>query len=167
LPSILADGRRIERFGLNADAIVDCKPDPLIRAKVALRCLNGNMTQQHLNLLQFSSRCLTELRATAPHMPHAACAPLCRIPDYAESKPQAPEFCGHSWIAGVSASALSAHLTLEKLIVGSASKARRRSRSLEIDDCSHALKRRRVRFGIGIMPHGEGPKRRTCATQIA
>jgi hypothetical protein len=62
LPSILAEGRRIERFGLYADAIVDCKPDPLIRAQVALRCLNGNMTQQHLNLLQFSSRCLADLR---------------------------------------------------------------------------------------------------------
>jgi hypothetical protein len=28
------------------------------------------------------------------------------------------------------------------------------------------LKRRRVRFGIGIMPHGEGSQRRTRATQI-
>jgi hypothetical protein len=51
-------------------------------------------------------------------------------------------------------------------MVESASKARRRSRSLEIYDSSHARKRRTVRFGIGVMPHGERPKRHTRATQI-
>ena len=29
----------------------------------------------------------------------------------------------------------------------------------KIFDCWHALKRRRIRFGIGIMPHREGPKK--------
>ena len=36
----------------------------------------------------------------------------------------------------------------------------------KIYDCSRFLKRRRVRFGNGIMPYREGPKRRIRATQI-
>jgi hypothetical protein len=69
----------------NADPIIDREPNALFRSQILFRGLDGDVTQQHLNLFQFAAGRLTESRAGAPEMPHAAFAQLCRMPDYAES----------------------------------------------------------------------------------
>ena len=39
----------------DSDAIIDRRPNPLLAAKVSLGCLNRDMSQQELDLLQFAS----------------------------------------------------------------------------------------------------------------
>jgi hypothetical protein len=43
----------------NTDPVVDGPTDPLFATKIALRGLNRNVSEQKLNLLQFSARCMT------------------------------------------------------------------------------------------------------------
>jgi hypothetical protein len=69
----------------NANTIIDRESDALFRSQIAFRGLDRDVTQQHLNLLQFAAGRLTESRTGSPEMPHAAFAQLCRMPDYAES----------------------------------------------------------------------------------
>jgi hypothetical protein len=66
------------------DAIVYGVLD-LLRA-VEIMCRGGQVLvpQQSLNLLQLAASFAAEFGARAALMPHAALAPLCRMPDYAE-----------------------------------------------------------------------------------
>jgi hypothetical protein len=44
----------------------------LFAAEIAFRCLDGCMPQQELNLLQFATARVAQLRAGSAFMPHAA-----------------------------------------------------------------------------------------------
>jgi hypothetical protein len=44
-------GLRRKFWGLDTDAIIDSTPNSLLRAQIALGRLNGNMPEQHLDLL--------------------------------------------------------------------------------------------------------------------
>src|SRR6202041_2124318 len=57
----------------------------LIGPKVALRRLDGRVSEQKLNLFQIAAALAAQLGTSPPNMPHAACSALCRIPDHAES----------------------------------------------------------------------------------
>ncbi len=46
--------------GLYSDFVVDGILDPLFAAEIAFGCLNGNVTEQKLDLLQFASGRVTE-----------------------------------------------------------------------------------------------------------
>jgi hypothetical protein len=43
------------------------------------------MSQEKLNLFQLTAGVMAQSSASSPLIPHAALAPLCRLPDYAES----------------------------------------------------------------------------------
>ena len=53
-------------LGLNADAVIDGAPDPLLAAQVSLRRLNRDVAQQKLDLLQFASGRVAESGAGSP-----------------------------------------------------------------------------------------------------
>jgi hypothetical protein len=57
----------------------------LLATQVALGCQYRHMAKKKLDSLQFASIHVTKLCTGSAHKPHAACAPLCRIPDHAES----------------------------------------------------------------------------------
>jgi hypothetical protein len=46
--------------GLNANPIIDRRPDALPRSEVLLRCLNRDMAEQKLDLIQLTARTPTE-----------------------------------------------------------------------------------------------------------
>jgi hypothetical protein len=47
-------------ISFNTDTIIDRESDALSRSQIALHGLNLDVTQQHLNLLQFAAGRLTE-----------------------------------------------------------------------------------------------------------
>ena len=49
----------------DSDAIIDRRPNPLLAAKVSLGCLNRDMSQQELDLLQFLLKHGTDERTSA------------------------------------------------------------------------------------------------------
>ncbi|HEY6488428.1 MAG TPA: hypothetical protein VIY99_04835, partial [Terracidiphilus sp.] len=68
-----------------------------------LCCLHGDMSKQELTLLQFTASLMAKASASPAHMPHAASAQLCRMPDYAESlaKPLFSEVMARPQLAAV------------------------------------------------------------------
>ena len=72
----------------------------LVRPKIALCRLYGRVPEQKLDLFQVPAALAAQLGTSAPLMPHAALAPLCRIPDHAESKPQTPRILGDTGSQG-------------------------------------------------------------------
>lgn len=48
---------------LDADPIVDGSADPLLTAEITFGCLHGHMSQQELNLVEFSACGVTQLGA--------------------------------------------------------------------------------------------------------
>src|ERR1035437_4915373 len=65
------------------DPVIRCVHQILLRTEVTLGRLHRSVPEEQLNLLQFTARRATQLRAGATVMPHAASSSLCRIPDYA------------------------------------------------------------------------------------
>jgi hypothetical protein len=53
------------RLGLDADPIIYCGMNALFTAKIFLCCLDRDVSEQELNLLQFSASCVAEPRARA------------------------------------------------------------------------------------------------------
>ena len=68
-PATLSGGGRIR---LQTDVIVDCIAETLLAPEVSLRRLDGDVTQQKLNLLQFAAGQMTETGTSTAVMPHAA-----------------------------------------------------------------------------------------------
>jgi hypothetical protein len=57
--------RAESQHGLDADPIIDGGVDTLFTAKVFLCCLDGDVSEQELNLLQLSPGCVAEPRTGA------------------------------------------------------------------------------------------------------
>ena len=51
-----------------ADVVVHCSANPLLAAEIAFSCLHGNVPEKELDLIQFSTRCMAELRARTPQI---------------------------------------------------------------------------------------------------
>ena len=49
-------GKGYPALQLDANLIVHSSPNPLLAAEITFCCLHGNMSQQELNLVQFSAR---------------------------------------------------------------------------------------------------------------
>jgi hypothetical protein len=60
-PKLRVNGRQLFQnpgdsgIGFDSDPIIDRRPNPLLAAKVSLGCLNRDMSQEELDLLQFAS----------------------------------------------------------------------------------------------------------------
>src|SRR5437899_9756521 len=52
----------------DSDAIIDRRPNPLLAAKVSLGRLNGDMSQQELDLLQFASGSVAQTSTRPPQV---------------------------------------------------------------------------------------------------
>ena len=52
----------------NTDAVVHGSANPLLAAEIAFSCLHGNVTEKELDLFQFSTRSMAQLRARAPQI---------------------------------------------------------------------------------------------------
>ena len=59
---------RAPRLRFDADAVVHGFANPLLAAEIALSCLHGNMPKKELNLVQFSTRYMAQLRARTPQI---------------------------------------------------------------------------------------------------
>ena len=60
--------KRAPRLRFNADLVVHSSTNPLLAAEIAFGCLNGGMSEKELNLVQFSTRCMAQLRARTPQI---------------------------------------------------------------------------------------------------
>jgi hypothetical protein len=69
---------------LQADFVVHGLLKFLFAADVPLSCLDAHVPQKELDLFEFATGHMTQPRARAAQMPHAAFPALCRVPDYAE-----------------------------------------------------------------------------------
>ena len=54
---------RAPRLGFDTEVIVHSSANPLLAAEIAFRCLHGNVTEKELDLFQFSTRSMAQLRA--------------------------------------------------------------------------------------------------------
>src|SRR3974390_2957406 len=60
--------KRAPQLQFDADVVVHRSADPLLAAEVAFFCLHGNVPEKELNLVQFSARCVAQLRARTPQI---------------------------------------------------------------------------------------------------
>jgi len=56
------------RLWFDADVVVHGSANPLLAAEMALSCLHGNVAKKKLDLIQFSTRCMAQLRARTPQI---------------------------------------------------------------------------------------------------
>src|ERR1019366_7308060 len=82
--------------GFEAESVVLRSSQTLLAANIAFGGLHRDMTEKKLDLLKLAPRIMAESRPRSSIMPHAALAPLCRMPDHAESKSHSPR----CWLAG-------------------------------------------------------------------
>ena len=82
--------KRAPRLRFDADAVVYGSANPLLAAEIAFSCLHGNVPEKELDLIQFSTRCMAQLRARTPQiMGRYLGKPQCprvlfhNMPDYA------------------------------------------------------------------------------------
>jgi hypothetical protein len=54
------------RLRFDADVVVHGSANPLLAAEIVFSCLHGNMPEKELDLIQFSTRCMAQLRARTP-----------------------------------------------------------------------------------------------------
>jgi hypothetical protein len=59
---------RAPRLRFDADVVVHSSANPLLAAEIAFSCLHGNVTEQELDLFQFSTRSMAQLRARTPQI---------------------------------------------------------------------------------------------------
>jgi hypothetical protein len=55
-------------LGFDPDAVVHGSANPLLAAEIAFSCLHGNVPKKEWDLIQFSTRCMTQLRARTPQI---------------------------------------------------------------------------------------------------
>jgi len=89
------------QLGLDADAVIDRGMDTLFTAKVFLGCLYRHVSEEKLNLLQFSTGRMAESRTRSPEImwcqfgdlgsPRAL---LYDVPDDSLCNPVAPDLTG-------------------------------------------------------------------------
>ena len=48
--------------------VVHGSANPLLAAEIAFRCLHGNVAEKELDLIQFSARCMAQLRTRTPQI---------------------------------------------------------------------------------------------------
>ena len=60
--------KRAPRLRFDADVVVHGFANPLLAAKIALGRLHGDMSEKELDLLQFSTRGVAQLRARTPEI---------------------------------------------------------------------------------------------------
>jgi len=60
--------KRALRLWFDADVVVHGSANPLLAAEMALSCLHGNVAKKKLDLIQFSTRCMAQLRARTPQI---------------------------------------------------------------------------------------------------
>jgi hypothetical protein len=65
-----SDRHSLERF--NSDAVVDRAADSLLTAEILFCCLNGDVPEEKLDLVKFTTCCMAEAGARPPVMPNAA-----------------------------------------------------------------------------------------------
>jgi len=87
--SATCSDERAPRLGFDADVVVQGSANPLLAAEIAFSCLHGNVAEKELDLIQFSTRCVAQLRARMPQIMrrHLGKSPFCRVlfhhmPDY-------------------------------------------------------------------------------------
>jgi hypothetical protein len=59
---------RTLRLWFDANVVVHCSANPLLVAKIAFGCLDGNVSEKELDLIQFSTRCMAQFRARTPQI---------------------------------------------------------------------------------------------------
>ena len=60
--------KRAPQLRFDADVVVHGSANPLLAAEIAFSCLHGNVPEKELNLVQFSARCVAQLRARTPQI---------------------------------------------------------------------------------------------------
>ena len=60
--------KRAPRLWFDADVVVHGAFNPLLAPKITFGCLDGDMSEKELNLVQFSTRCMAQLRARTPQV---------------------------------------------------------------------------------------------------
>src|SRR3974390_2337999 len=60
--------KRAPQLRFDADVVVQGPANPLFSAEIAFSCLHGNVPEKELNLVQFSARCVAQLRARTPQI---------------------------------------------------------------------------------------------------
>jgi len=60
--------KRAPRLWFDADVVVHGAFNPLLTPKITFGCLDGDMSEKELNLVQFSTRCMAQLRARTPQV---------------------------------------------------------------------------------------------------
>jgi len=75
---LLENGRQSGQYAprsarwLDSNLVVNGTLNPLLATEISFGCLNRNVTEQKLNLLQFAPSCVTESSASLSPMPNAA-----------------------------------------------------------------------------------------------
>ena len=70
-PSAITRPARL-RFWFDADSVIHGRPDSLLAAEILLGGMDEDVAKQELYLLQFTSGCVAQPRASSTLMPHAA-----------------------------------------------------------------------------------------------
>jgi hypothetical protein len=60
--------KQAPRLRFDADAVVHSSADPLLAPEITFSCLHGNVAEKELDLIQFSTRCVAQLRARTPQI---------------------------------------------------------------------------------------------------
>src|ERR1035441_10590976 len=55
-------------LGFDTDAVVHRSTNPLLAAEIALSCLHGDVPEKELDLVQFSTRSMTQLGTRTPQI---------------------------------------------------------------------------------------------------
>jgi hypothetical protein len=64
--SATRSGERVPQLGFDADLVVHSSANPLFAPEITLGCLDGDVPEKELDLIQFSTRCMAQLRARTP-----------------------------------------------------------------------------------------------------
>ena len=60
--------KRALRLWFDADVVVHGSANPLLASEITLGCLHGDVPEKELDLIQFSTRCMAQLRARTPQV---------------------------------------------------------------------------------------------------
>ena len=60
--------KRAPRLRFDADVVIHGTVDPLLAAEIVFSCLDGNVPEKELDLIQLSTRCMAQLRARPPEI---------------------------------------------------------------------------------------------------
>ena len=85
---------------LEGNAVVNCLADLLLGPQIQNCGGYILVTKKFLDLLDIASRLAAEFSGGPTLMPHAALPSLCRMPDHAELKSQAPVILGDPRLQG-------------------------------------------------------------------